>query len=256
MSNVLLEGRGWAEVAGNQMETSTAGSKLHVTADTISAPTLRSTEPSAPPVPTPSTLYCCAKRGLDLIVSLLAITVTLPIWVTIAVAVRCTSEGPVLFRQLRVGRDGRSFTVLKFRSMCSNAEVRLRDLGLYDTYVATGYKLPVADESRLTRMGRFLRRTSLDELPQLLNVARGDMSLVGPRPVVPDELSCYGELVHCYLAVRPGITGMWQVSGRSHIRFPERAHIDRDYVHGRSLRLDLAILARTPLAVVRGNGAH
>jgi exopolysaccharide production protein ExoY len=182
--------------------------------------------------------------------------VTLPVWIVVALLVRTTSPGPVFFRQPRVGRNGRSFTVLKFRSMCSDAEARLKDLGLYDTYVATGYKLPVADECRVTRVGRVLRKTSLDELPQLINVLRGEMSLVGPRPVVPAELDSYGELAHCYLSVEPGITGLWQVSGRSHIRFPERAHLDRDYFHGRSLRMDLAILARTPRAVIRGDGAY
>jgi lipopolysaccharide/colanic/teichoic acid biosynthesis glycosyltransferase len=139
--------------------------------------------------------------------------------------------------------------------MCVDAHARLVELGLYETYVATGYKLQVHEECRVTPVGRFLRRTSLDELPQLLNVVRGDMSLVGPRPVVPEELACYGDLVHCYVGVRPGITGLWQVSGRSHVRFPERATIDRRYYEQRSLRLDLAILLRTPVAVLRGEGA-
>lgn len=204
---------------------------------------------------TTSRVYRWGKRALDVTVSLVGLSLTLPVWLVVAIMVRRTSPGPVLFRQPRVGRDGRAFTVLKFRSMCIDAEARLRHLGLYETYVATGYKLPLADECRVTRVGRFLRKTSLDELPQLLNVLRGDMSLVGPRPVVPAELSSYGDLVHCYLAVRPGITGIWQVSGRSHVRFPERAHLDHHYFHRRSLRLDLAILARTPLAVLRGDGA-
>ena len=203
-----------------------------------------------------SSAYQVAKRVLDVVVSLVALLVTLPLWLLIAILIRATSRGPVLFRQARVGRDGRHFTVLKFRSMCSDAEARLRDGGLYDTYVATGYKLPVAHEFRVTQVGRVIRKFSLDELPQLVNVLLGHMSLVGPRPVVPSELGCYGELAHCYLAVRPGITGMWQVSGRSNVVFPERAHLDRDYFRGRSLRLDLAILARTPRAVVRGDGAH
>ncbi len=212
----------------------------------------------APPVEMPiaSSWYGWVKRTLDLAVSVVVLVIAIPVWVVIAALVRCTSRGPVFFKQSRIGRYGRTFTVLKFRSMCTDAEARLKDLGLYDTYVATGYKLQVADECRVTRVGRFLRKSSLDELPQLLNVLRGDMSLVGPRPVVPDELTCYGDLVDCYLAVRPGITGIWQVSGRSHVRFPERAELDRHYFHHRSLRLDLAILACTPRAVLRGNGAH
>lgn len=207
-------------------------------------------------VPSTSSVYRWAKRSLDVTLSLLGLCLTLPIWLAAAVLVRSTSRGPILFRQPRVGRDGRAFTVLKFRSMCTDAEALLKELGLYETYVATGYKLPVAAECRVTRVGRFLRRTSIDELPQLLNVLTGDMSLVGPRPVVPGELSSYGDLAHCYLGVRPGITGMWQVNGRSHVQFPERAHMDRDYFHRRSLRLDLAILVRTPLAVLRGDGAY
>ena len=206
--------------------------------------------------PTTLRVYHWSKRTLDVVLSLVALVVLMPLWLVIAALVRCSSPGPVLFRQPRVGRDGRRFNVLKFRSMCSDAEERLRDVDLYDTYVATGYKLPAAEEFRVTKVGRLLRKTSLDELPQLLNVLGGDMSLVGPRPVVPAELNSYGELVHCYLGVRPGITGIWQVSGRSHVVFPERALLDSHYFRRRSLRLDLAILARTPLAVVRGDGAY
>lgn len=238
------------------MEPGSAELSLYV-ADAIMAPVAATTKPAAPQaMRTASPTYLFAKRLLDIVLSLVALTVTLPLWLVVAVLVRCTSYGPVLFRQPRVGRGGRAFTVLKFRSMCSDAEARLQDPELYDTYVATGYKLPVAHEFRVTRVGRFLRRSSLDELPQFLNVLRGDMSLVGPRPVVPPELGSYGDLVDCYLGVRPGITGIWQVSGRSHIQFPKRAHLDRDYFHACSLRLDLAILARTPLAVLRGDGAY
>ena len=234
------------------MDISSTGLRVLAAPDALAA-----AMPNAAIMPSAaSTSYHRAKRTLDVVVSLVVLLVTLPLWLLVAALVAGTSRGPILFRQRRVGRSGRAFQVLKFRSMCSDAEARLRDLGLYDTYVATGYKLPAAAECRVTRVGRILRKTSLDELPQLINVLRGDMSLVGPRPVVPDELDSYGDLAHCYLAVPPGITGLWQVSGRSHIQFPERAHLDRDYFHGRSLRLDLAILARTPLAVIRGDGAY
>jgi len=230
------------------MDTGTSGLTLFVA-------------PMAPPrvehpVVAPSATYAHVKRGIDVVLSVVALMLALPLLAVVAALVRCSSRGPVLFRQLRIGRDGRAFTVLKFRSMCSDAEARLRDLNLYESFVATGYKLPVADEFRLTRIGRFLRRSSLDELPQLFNVIRGDMSLVGPRPVVPDELASYGDLVHCYLGVRPGLTGMWQVTGRSAVQFPERAHIDHQYFLRRSVRLDLAILARTPRTVLRGDGAY
>jgi exopolysaccharide production protein ExoY len=206
--------------------------------------------------PATSSLYGGVKRALDILGSLVALIVSLPLWLVVVLLIRSTSRGPVLFRQRRVGRGGRTFTVLKFRSMCTDAEARLKEGGLYDTYVATGYKLPVAHEFRVTRVGRLIRKTSIDELPQLINVLLGHMSLVGPRPVVPSELDSYGDLAHCYLGVRPGITGMWQVNGRADVQFPQRAHLDRDYFHRRSLSLDLVILARTPLAVFRGHGAY
>ena len=210
----------------------------------------------APAVAVPSDAYHAVKRALDVVLSLLALIVLTPVWLVVAMLVRATSPGPILFRQKRVGRNGKLFTVLKFRSMCADAEARLKALGMYDAYVAAGHKLHVADEFRVTNVGRFLRKTSLDELPQLINVLRGEMSLVGPRPVEHSQLRDYGDLVHCYLGVRPGITGLWQISGRSNIHFPERAHLDNSYFHRRSLRLDLLILARTPVAVLRAEGAH
>jgi lipopolysaccharide/colanic/teichoic acid biosynthesis glycosyltransferase len=174
----------------------------------------------------------------------------------VALAVRITSPGPILFRQQRLGRSGRKIPVLKFRTMVVDAEERLRSQGLWDHYVECGYKLPADEDCRITPVGRFLRKTSLDELPQLFNVLRGDMSLVGPRPIVPDELRCYGALAHCYLSVRPGITGLWQITGRSTIGFPERAQIDDEYYRRRSLAADLRILARTPAVVLRCTGAY
>jgi lipopolysaccharide/colanic/teichoic acid biosynthesis glycosyltransferase len=234
------------------MEMASAELALRLSGEAM-PPRLAAIEPVALP---DSSVYHATKRALDVVGSLVALVVTHPLWIAVALLVRGTSRGPVLFRQSRVGRDGRTFMVLKFRSMCTDAEARLREGGLYDTYVATGYKLPVAEEFRVTRIGRLIRKTSIDELPQLINVLAGHMSLVGPRPVVPSELDCYGDLAHCYLGVRPGITGMWQVNGRSDVRFPERAHLDRDYFHRRSLRVDLGILLRTPRAVLRGNGAY
>ena len=235
------------------MDISSTGLRVLAAPDGLAAAAVA---PSGMVLDGTSNRYLRSKRTLDVLFSLVVLLFTLPVWLAVAILVRATSPGPVFFRQPRVGRDGRSFTVLKFRSMCSDAESRLKDMGLYDTYVAAGYKLPMAAECRVTGVGRILRKTSLDELPQLINVLRGEMSLVGPRPVVPAELDSYGELAHCYLSVVPGITGLWQVSGRSHIQFPERAHLDRDYFHGRSLRMDLAILARTPVAVIRGDGAY
>ncbi len=204
----------------------------------------------------PSFAERAAKVVIDRVGALVALILLSPVLAVIAVAVRRDSPGPVLFRQRRIGFGGRPFTIYKFRSMAGDAEERLRRDGLYDTYVANGFKLPPGDDPRITRLGSMLRRTSLDELPQLLNVLRGSMSLVGPRPVVPDELACYGELASAYTGVRPGVTGYWQVNGRSDVGFPERAELDAYYYDNRSLRVDLRILVRTVVAVAFRIGAH
>ena len=204
----------------------------------------------------PSFVERAAKVVIDRVGALVSLVLLSPVFAVIAVAVRRDSPGPVLFRQRRIGYGGRPFTIYKFRSMAVDAEQRLRRDGLYDTYVANGFKLPPGDDPRITRLGSMLRRTSLDELPQLLNVLRGSMSLVGPRPVVPDELACYGELASAYTGVRPGVTGYWQVNGRSDVGFPERAELDAYYYDNRSLRVDLRILVRTVVAVAFRIGAH
>ncbi len=204
----------------------------------------------------PSFAERVTKVAIDRVGALIMLLVLSPVLVLIALAIRRDSPGPVLFRQRRIGFGGRPFTIYKFRSMAGDAEERLRRDGLYDVYVANGFKLPPGDDPRVTRLGAMLRRTSLDELPQLLNVLRGSMSLVGPRPVVPDELACYGELAPAYTGVRPGVTGYWQVNGRSDVAFPERAELDAYYYDNRSLRVDLRILVRTVVAVALRVGAH
>jgi lipopolysaccharide/colanic/teichoic acid biosynthesis glycosyltransferase len=144
----------------------------------------------------------------------------------------------------------------KFRTMHREAEQLLaQDPKLWNEYVTNGFKLPAELDRRVTKVGRFLRRSSLDELPQVLNVLLGTMSLVGPRPVVPAEIDNYGERRGIYLSVRPGVTGAWQVGGRSQIDYPERVDIDEQYVRDWSLGLDLRILARTPKAVLTARGA-
>ena len=204
----------------------------------------------------PSTLERAAKVTMDRLGALVSLLLLSPLLLAIAVSIRRDSPGPALFRQRRVGFGGRTFTIYKFRSMAGDAEERLRREGLYDTYVANGFKLPAGDDPRITKLGAMLRRTSLDELPQLFNVLNGSMSLVGPRPVVPDELACYGELASAYTGVRPGVTGYWQVNGRSDVGFPERAELDAYYYDNRSLRVDLRILVRTVVAVALRVGAH
>src|SRR4051812_4121565 len=169
------------------------------------------------------------KRFLDVFAATLLLTLLLPVWIAVAVAVRVKSPGPVFFRQTRVGRHGRLFTCLKFRTMVVNAEAFLhRDESLRCAF-SENWKLH--HDPRVTSVGRFLRKSSLDEVPQLINVLRGEMSLVGPRPVQQSELSeCYGKHAADLVIVRPGLTGLWQVSGRSKLTYEQRVALDLEYV--------------------------
>jgi lipopolysaccharide/colanic/teichoic acid biosynthesis glycosyltransferase len=198
-----------------------------------------------------------AKRALDLGVALIAAPVVVPLGLLCACLIRVTSRGPALFRQQRVGLGGQTFSMFKFRTMRADAEERLHsDPELWSQYVENDYKLPVSDDPRVTRLGRWLRRTSIDELPQLLNVIAGSMSIVGPRPVTQAQFDAFADVVGPYQAVRPGMTGYWQVNGRSDVHYPERARYDRHYVDEWSLWLDISLILRTPFAVVGGRGAH
>lgn len=197
------------------------------------------------------------KRALDVAVSAFLIVALSPLLLLVALWVRLDSPGPILFIQKRPGFQGKSFPMAKFRSMRSDAEAALKaDPELYEAFLQNDCKLPQDIDPRLTRSGRFLRKTSLDELPQLFNVLRGEMSLVGPRPLVGPELENYRGRVRTLLSVKPGITGSWQVSGRSRVTYPERAEIDLEYVRNWSFLGDLWILAVTPLTVLMGRGAH
>jgi exopolysaccharide biosynthesis polyprenyl glycosylphosphotransferase len=193
-----------------------------------------------------------AKSVLDRIVASTLLVVLLPVLLPAALAIRLTSRGPVLFRQTRIGRDGREFTVIKFRTMYRDAEQRLAELTGRNE--SDGLLFKIRDDPRITPSGRFLRRTSVDELPQLLNVVRGDMSLVGPRPLPVKDADFTGD-VRRRLLVRPGITGLWQVNGRSRLSWEDAVRLDLYYVENWSISLDLAILLRTVSAVVRGTGA-
>ena len=177
-----------------------------------------------------------------------------PVLLCVALWVRCTSRGPVLFRQVRVGRDGREFRIFKFRSMYVDAEARLAELKHLNEHDGVLFK--IRDDPRVTPVGRWLRRLSLDELPQLLNVISGQMSLVGPRPPLPAEVAAYADDVRRRLAVKPGMTGLWQVSGRSDLPWEEAVRLDLRYVENWSMSLDLVILLRTMTAVVRSSGAY
>jgi exopolysaccharide biosynthesis polyprenyl glycosylphosphotransferase len=194
------------------------------------------------------------KAVFDTTVALAGIALLAPLMLVVAVLIRGDSAGPVLFRQQRVGREGRPFTILKFRTMYLDAESRLPELAQGNQHDGVLFKLP--DDPRVTRVGRHLRRLSLDELPQLVNVVRGHMSLVGPRPPLPREVARYPDDMRRRLAVKPGLTGLWQVSGRADLSWEESMRLDLRYVENWSLSLDLVILLRTVSAVLRTSGAY
>lgn len=198
------------------------------------------------------------KRALDIVGALVALVVFSPVILFTALAVYATDRGPVFFRQVRVGANGRRFRMIKFRSMRPDAEEVLRsDPELYQRYLDNDCKLEAHEDLRITKIGRFIRATSLDEFPQFWNVLKGDMSLVGPRPVLPWELDeRYGHLSNHYKAARPGITGPWQVSGRSRVCYDTRVKLDTTYIEDWKLSRDIGILARTPIAVVARDGAY
>lgn len=204
--------------------------------------------------PAPHWGYVTSKRTLDIAIASLLLMVALPLMAVVALLIRMDSPGPIIFKQRRVGLRGRTFWCYKFRTMVDGAESLLHqdpDLG---ARFAPSWKLP--DDPRVTRLGRWLRKMSIDELPQLVNVLRGEMSLVGPRPVQPDELAeHFGQWAPVVLSVKPGVTGLWQVSGRSCVPYPQRVALEVEYVRRRSFGLDIWLLLRTVPAVLTGRGA-
>jgi lipopolysaccharide/colanic/teichoic acid biosynthesis glycosyltransferase len=195
-----------------------------------------------------------AKRTLDVSLAGTALVLASPVLLTAMALVRRGSSGPALFRQTRVGRDGTPFTILKLRTMVVDAEEQRH--ALLERNEADGPLFKLTDDPRVTPVGRVLRKLSIDELPQLLNVVRGDMSLVGPRPALPSEVADWPPGLDERLRVRPGITGLWQISGRSDCSFDEYARYDLYYVDNWSLATDVAILVRTVPQVVLGSGAR
>jgi len=194
------------------------------------------------------------KRSFDLVIGGIGVIVGMPLWLVIALAIKLDSRGPVLYRQTRVGRHGREFEMYKFRSMSDGADALLGELGEHNE--ATGPLFKMHNDPRVTRVGRFLRKYSLDEFPQLLNVMRGEMSLVGPRPPLPHEVHTYSEYHLRRLEVLPGMTGLWQVSGRSTLTFDDMVRLDLLYIENWSVGYDLALLARTVPAVLLPKGAY
>lgn len=206
----------------------------------------------------PSGIYLCLKRVMDLSGAIVGLIIFSPIFLLISILYMTgDNKGPVFFKQIRMGKNGKEFYIYKFRSMIVNAEEKLRSNEvLYKKYIDNNYKLEPSEDPRITKVGQFLRKTSLDELPQFLNVLKGDMSLVGPRPVVQEELVEYGERKDEFLSVKPGLTGYWQVSGRSDVGYPERVDLELYYAYNASLWLDIKILLLTVKDVVVGKGAY
>lgn len=198
------------------------------------------------------------KRAFDIAVAALLLALVAPLMAIIALLIKVSSPGPVFFRQERVGKGGRRIQIYKFRTMHQDAEGILKSNSeLYRSYVDNNYKLPKDEDPRVTLVGGFLRELSLDEIPQLFNVIKGEMSLVGPRPVVPAEIEKYGDYASLLLSVQPGLTGQWQVSGRSDIAdYARRVRIDMEYIRDQSIARDLQILFRTVPVVLSREGAH
>lgn len=209
-------------------------------------------------LPCGSWTYRIGKRVFDLILTIIGLPLLVPVCLFLICAIKCTSRGPVLYRHLRIGRNGRPFYLYKFRTMVTDGQHILR------MHLATNrearqewtrqHKLKI--DPRVTSLGKFLRRTSLDELPQIINVVLGDMSFVGPRPIVPEEIHRYGNAFGIYAAAKPGITGLWQVNGRGTVSYGRRISLDVDYVRTWSFVCDLRILLNTPRVVVKREGAY
>lgn len=211
----------------------------------------------------PNLIYAAGKRSMDIVGALFVLIVLFPLYLTVAVLVRLDSAGPIFHRRRVLARqnlDGvqadspATFDAFKFRTMRADADEYLRQNPHLWVEYQKNHKLK--DDPRVTRLGRVLRRTSIDELPQLVNVLRGQMSLVGPRMITPEELERYGIDRARLLSVKPGLTGLWQVSGRQNIGYDERVRLDMHYVARRSLTLDIQILLRTVHCVLAGHGAH
>lgn len=197
--------------------------------------------------------YRFIKRFMDMFGGLLFVFVSWPLWVVIPIAIKLSDGGPVFFKHRLVGKDGKTFQALKFRTMVTNAEELLQNNPRLLEEFKKNYKLQ--NDPRVTRIGRWLRISSLDELPQIINILKGDMSLVGPRPVKEIELDRYGKFKFERIKLRPGLTGFWQVNGRCATDYEERIQMDKFYMYKCSIWMDLIILLKTPVRVLKGEGA-
>lgn len=197
------------------------------------------------------------KRLMDIFVALVALFLFSPLMILIFIAMKVSDPGPTIFRHVRVGKEGKRFECLKFRTMVVNADRALKEHLQKDERARREWdeSQKLTNDPRITNVGYFLRKTSLDELPQLINVLKGDMSIVGPRPIVDAEMCRYGDNIKYYLAARPGITGLWQVSGRSNCSYAERVAIDTKYVRSWTIGMDISIMFRTVPAVLSQSGS-
>ncbi|MFD0671477.1 sugar transferase [Cohnella sp. GCM10027633] len=200
------------------------------------------------------TLHGVLKRSVDIVGSLFGLLALSPLFVVVAIAIKWEEpKGSVFFSQTRIGKDEKPFRIYKFRSMCVDAEAKLKDV--MDRNFISGAMFKIKDDPRITRIGKFIRKTSIDELPQFLNVLKGDMSLVGPRPSSPMEVSQYTSYDKQRLSVTPGCTGLWQVSGRNNIGFEEMVELDLSYIRKKSIWFDIGIMLRTVVTVLTSRGA-
>ena len=200
------------------------------------------------------------KRLFDLLISIFALIVFSPLFIIFKFFYLFgKNKGPMLYKQLRVGKNGKKFWIYKFRSMINGAEIKLRsDPNLYKKYKKNDFKLPIDSDPRITNFGRFIRLTSLDEIPQFINVFKGEMSLVGPRPVIEEELDNYGtkERLQKFLSMTPGITGYWQAFGRNKISYPQRCDVELYYIDHASFKLDLEIIVKSITSITKRDGVY
>lgn len=202
--------------------------------------------------------YSFLKRTVDITASAAALLLLSPVFLVTSLAIRKDSDGPAMFTQKRIGKDGKLFEIYKFRTMVPDADKKLFEMLEKDEKAKEEYKLnkKLKHDPRITKVGNFLRKTSIDELPQLINVLKGDMSLVGPRPYLPREIKDMGEYYDTIIESKPGITGLWQVSGRSNTTFEQRLEFDKEYTENKGFLYDMGLLTKTVGVVVKKNGAE
>lgn len=212
------------------------------------------------PIESLSFSYRIIKRFFDIIISGVMLIIIIPVFVVFSgIYLIGDNKGPLFYRQVRVGRNGKKFKMYKFRSMVVDADKKLlENKELYAKYVANSYKLPTGEDPRVTKFGSFIRRTSLDELPQFINIFKGDMSIIGPRPIVEEELAEYetAERINKLLSVTPGAMGYWQAIGRSNIEYPERCEVELYYVDHASLLFDFQIIFKNIVSIFKNDGAY